>query len=100
MAPEQMGQSFGEIGPHTDIYGWGAVLYTLLTGQPPHRERRFDESLAAAHPSSSFRPVREIRSDVPEELALFCESCLNANRLARPASLRDWYSSYGQDRVV
>ena len=100
MAPEQLDSSFGEIGPHTDIYGWGAVLYTLLTGQPPHRERSLDESLAATHQGSSFRPVREIRSDVPEELALFCESCLNANRLARPASLRDWYSSHGRDGVV
>ncbi len=101
MAPEQLGSSLGEIGPHTDIYGWGAVLYTLLIGQPPHRERSLDESLAAAHqgdslrPVREFRPVREIRSDVPDELALFCESCLNPNRLARPASLRDWYSSCG-----
>ena len=100
MAPEQMGQSLDEIGPHTDIYGWGAVLYTLLTRQPPHRERSLDESLAAAHQGSSFRPVREIRSDVPEELALFCESCLNPNRLARPASLRGWHSSHGRDGVV
>ncbi len=100
MAPEQRGQSLAEIGPHTDIYGWGAVLYTLLTGQPPHRERSLDESLAAAHQGSSFRPVREIRSDVPDELALFCESCLNPNRLARPASLRGWYSSRVRDGVI
>lgn len=95
MAPEQLDSSFGEIDPHTDIYGWGAVLYTLLTGQPPHRERSLDESLAAAHQGSSFRPVREIRTDVPNDLALFCERCLNAHRLARPASLRNWYSSRG-----
>lgn len=36
MAPEMATGNAAELGPHTDVYLLGAVLYEIITGEPPH----------------------------------------------------------------
>lgn len=37
MAPEQAAGNASAIGTHTDVFGLGAILFQVLTGQSPHR---------------------------------------------------------------
>ena len=46
MAPEQASPIWGPIDHRTDVYGIGAVLFTLLTGRPPFVGRRLPDVLA------------------------------------------------------
>ncbi|MBW3600012.1 MAG: serine/threonine protein kinase, partial [Planctomycetes bacterium] len=46
MAPEQASRRWGKIGPHTDVYGLGGLLYAVLTGWPPFSGESYTEVLA------------------------------------------------------
>lgn len=76
MAPEQVSRSWGPIDRRTDVYGIGAVLFTLLTGRPPHPGRRLSDILADV---VSARPVLSpdvLRPDLPGPIVDFCRRCL------------------------
>lgn len=76
MAPEQIEPACGPIGPATDVYGLGAVLYCLLTGRPPICETRTIDALAAVVTGNSIPPLRSLLPAVPERLADVVERCL------------------------
>ncbi|HBP22591.1 MAG TPA: hypothetical protein DEA08_33030, partial [Planctomycetes bacterium] len=73
LAPEQCGVS-GGVGPATDVYGLGALLYALLTGQPPCRGATLIDSLRHVIEVAP-RPPSELAS-VPAELDALCLRCL------------------------
>jgi PAS domain S-box-containing protein len=71
MAPEQATGRGDLVGPHTDVYGLGAILYELLTGRPPFVGATTAEVLAkaaAGHPT----PPGDLVPDVPGDLAAAC----------------------------
>jgi serine/threonine-protein kinase len=74
MSPEQASADDGVDG-RSDIYSLGAVMYYILTGQPPFMS---DNPLKVmiAHASQDVVPPRQIKPDLPIELEEIVLRCL------------------------
>jgi serine/threonine protein kinase len=75
MAPEQVSEYWGPIGPVTDVYGLGAVLFALLTSHPPYSAKRVADALSGV---VSRAPVRQspVLPGPPAALVTICRRCL------------------------
>jgi hypothetical protein len=83
IAPEQ---ARGEaVGPETDVYSLGCVLFELLTAQPPYTGETF-YAVAVRHVREPVPDVRAARPDCPPELAALVERCLAKAPAERPTA--------------
>jgi hypothetical protein len=85
MAPEQVQGLSARMGPATDVYALGAILYEVLTGRPPFRGANLAETLLQVS-SRAPTPPRELQADIPLELEAICLKCLAKKPGGRYAS--------------
>lgn len=83
MAPEQLSESVGEVGPHTDIYGLGVILYETLTGRVPFQGNLHRTISQVLHDDPP--PVSSARPDIPAELEQLCMRMLAKAPGVRPS---------------
>jgi predicted Ser/Thr protein kinase len=77
MSPEQAAGEVGRVGPLSDVYSLGAVLYMSLSGRPPYDG---DSALSVVRKITSPEPppsLRSIRPEVPAAVEAVCMRCLD-----------------------
>jgi len=106
MPPEQARGDLGRMGPHSDIYSVGAMLYHLVTGHPPYSDSNENRSpveiltdLLAGPPT----PVERNAPDSSPELLAVCEKAMAREPGERYGSMLEMSEdlhAYLENRVV
>jgi serine/threonine-protein kinase len=106
MAPEQAQGRIAELGPRSDVYSVGAMLYHLLAGEMPYvptgtsvASRDVLAQLVRGPP----RSLSDLGLDVPAELAAICEKAMSrepADRYPDMLSMAEDLRAFLEGRVV
>ena len=75
MAPEQADGRLEDVGPGTDIYALGLLLYEMLTGRPPFRGPTDVRTLRLVS-ACEVPSLRVLRSGIPRDLEAIVLRCL------------------------
>lgn len=102
MSPEQIEPRYGEVGPVSDVFALGILLYLILTGEKPYRGKASEvmKMIASDDPAPSPRPSHAY---IPAELAAICEKAMakaQKDRFLNAGALSAELKAYRDGRIV
>jgi len=106
MPPEQARGDIESLGPRSDVYSIGAMLYHLLARETPYVPRGArvsSRTLLASVLAGPPAPLSSIRRDVPAELVAIVEKAMAreiSRRYATTLALADDLRAFLENRVV
>jgi WD40 repeat protein/serine/threonine protein kinase len=98
MAPEQAGGELDRLDERTDVFGLGAILCVILTGEPPYTGNSGEDiRLMAIRGTLADAHARLDQCGADAKLVALCRQCLSTEPEARPrdagavaATVRDY----------
>ena len=91
MAPEQTESTVKNVGPWTDIYLLGGILYELLTSRSPHDSNSRHQSFFKAAVGLVQNPWEAAPNrEIPDELAELALACLEPQTSRRLSSAEEF----------
>jgi serine/threonine protein kinase/tetratricopeptide (TPR) repeat protein len=89
MAPEQARGAIAELGPATDQYSLGAMLYEFLTGRPPFMSPKPLETIMQVLNNEPI-PLRQLQPKLPVDIETICLKALQKDASKRYASCKEF----------
>ena len=102
MSPEQAAGRLNELGPASDVYSLGAMLYSLLTGRAPFTDIDLGDVLRKVQ-AGEFMPPRQVNRTVPPALEATCLKAMAkepGSRYPSPKALADEIEHWLADEPV
>jgi serine/threonine-protein kinase len=102
IAPEQAAGDRGQVGPSSDVYSLGSILYHLLTGRPPFQAATPVDTVLLVLEQDPV-PPRVLNPKADRDLEMITLRCLQKPpdlRYSSADSLADDLEAYLNDEVV
>ncbi len=89
MAPEQATGAIDKVDERSDVYALGAVLYEILTGNPPFRGKTPAEILNQVI-SDKPASIESVEPDTPPEMVAICSRAIDRDPDRRYQTAKDF----------